>query len=747
MRRLLHTFLFSLFLVLNLFAEEDGVYSYKFNIDTIIVGEAIGDGRIFPNYEKTFLSINHFRKDKKAISNAIFYDEKFRIIHKIYLKNNLVKFAGIPKIFDFDNDGFEEVIFAIKENDTLSLKYFNPSGNSKSLIKLFEIPIIQKPRLGSLNIKLISVQLDSDKQFELLVTLFQHRGISGMWAFDFETMKILWKKPTAEYLTSSEPIYFFDQNKSPYLIYSTLAYSIRKYFSNGKYFLKNITDNTFLTYDQDYNPILNAFPDTSALDYTCASISYIRRIDLKGNLIWERKIGNNYTISEITKIVKNGDEKILLAIYNQSTKTNIINAFEIIDPLTGNIESRIELRNRLKYYLIDKDKIYASKFLGQFSVYDFNFNLINEMKFPYIYNPQAIINYDVNRNFLLCSKGKAEYQQYVLFDETLEIEGKTDIRGSVVNFKKAGLFSIYSSITETSQITSILRLPWYDRISPTLLRNLTISFLSIVVVTMILWIITLRVSSKKIKLQKVEIEETHLELKETTSKLIRSEKLAVYGTIASGIAHEINSPLGAIINSAQRIKNNPSSDLEKNINLIEKAGKRSKAIIEKLLVNTRKKSDDKINLVEALNDWKELSQRQFDNLGISFNSDIKCNCLLAISSTELNQIFTNLFFNARDAITENNSVTKEISISSQIKDNFCSVLIQDTGPGFSSEKLKSPFEAFETTKEKGKGTGLGLWVVKSILDSVNGSIQIRNYEKGAEIEILIPHFEKTKHKL
>jgi len=272
--------------------------------------------------------------------------------------------------------------------------------------------------------------------------------------------------------------------------------------------------------------------------------------------------------------------------------------------------------------------------------------------------------------------------------------------------------------------------------------NLTISFLSIVLVTMLLWIITLRVSSKKIRLQKKEIEETHAELKETTSRLIRSEKLAVYGTIASGIAHEINSPLGAIINSAQRIKNNPSADLEKNITLIEKAGKRSKAIIEKLLVTTRSNKDEKTNLVDVLNDWRELSQKQFDNLGISIISTISCDNLLSISSTELNQIITNLLFNARDSITDNNSKIKEISISSQKEENYCYILIQDTGPGFSAAKLENPFEAFVTTKEKGKGTGLGLWVVKNILDNINGSIEIRNYENGAEIEIIIPIFEK-----
>jgi signal transduction histidine kinase len=84
------------------------------------------------------------------------------------------------------------------------------------------------------------------------------------------------------------------------------------------------------------------------------------------------------------------------------------------------------------------------------------------------------------------------------------------------------------------------------------------------------------------------------------------------------------------------------------------------------------------------------------------------------------------------------SSVKKVFISVQKLKEECIIKIKDTGPGFSESKIKNPFAAFETTKEIGKGTGLGLWVVKNILDKTDGKIEINNYENGAEITISIP---------
>jgi C4-dicarboxylate-specific signal transduction histidine kinase len=92
---------------------------------------------------------------------------------------------------------------------------------------------------------------------------------------------------------------------------------------------------------------------------------------------------------------------------------------------------------------------------------------------------------------------------------------------------------------------------------------------------------------------------------------------------------------------------------------------------------------------------------------------------------------------------ERNFHTKTIRISSEKKENKCIITVQDTGTGFSPTKLKNPFEAFKTSKGQGLGTGLGLWVVKNIIDQIGGDISISNWEMGAEVKIIIPLFLET----
>jgi len=145
----------------------------------------------------------------------------------------------------------------------------------------------------------------------------------------------------------------------------------------------------------------------------------------------------------------------------------------------------------------------------------------------------------------------------------------------------------------------------------------------------------------------------------------------------------------------------------------------------------------------VLNEWKDLSIKQFENLGITLITEINGNPDLAISSTELNQILTNLLFNARDSIMDKGTEKKSVLIKTSVLESVYSIVVQDTGLGFSKSKLEKPFEAFVSTKEKGKGTGLGLWVIKNIIDNINGEIKVGNYEMGAVIEIKIPlYFEK-----
>ena len=113
--------------------------------------------------------------------------------------------------------------------------------------------------------------------------------------------------------------------------------------------------------------------------------------------------------------------------------------------------------------------------------------------------------------------------------------------------------------------------------------------------------------------------------------------------------------------------------------------------------------------------------------------------IIAGDQAQLQQVFLNLISNAIDAIGSNGA----IEVDSRRRDDVIVVNIRDDGPGLSEEKMRKIFDPFYTTKESGKGTGLGLWVSHSIISKMGGNIQVKNNpDKGAvftvEIPIVIP---------
>jgi two-component system NtrC family sensor kinase len=113
--------------------------------------------------------------------------------------------------------------------------------------------------------------------------------------------------------------------------------------------------------------------------------------------------------------------------------------------------------------------------------------------------------------------------------------------------------------------------------------------------------------------------------------------------------------------------------------------------------------------------------------------------IIASDQGQLQQIFLNLLTNAIDAIGSGGT----IEAASRYSDDKIVVTIKDDGPGLSDEMLRKIFDPFVTTKDPGKGTGLGLWVSHNIISKMGGSIQVKNRpDKGAvstvEIPVVIP---------
>ena len=240
-------------------------------------------------------------------------------------------------------------------------------------------------------------------------------------------------------------------------------------------------------------------------------------------------------------------------------------------------------------------------------------------------------------------------------------------------------------------------------------------------------------------------------LEEANKKLIQSEKMAAFGQLGAGIAHEVKNPLAGILGYAQLAKKKIPEDHEvhKNLAIIEKETKRCKEIIENLLKFARheKAEFQNININEIASDALVLVEHQLTLHKVKIHQSIS-NDVYTISgnANQLQQVLMNLMINAQHAMEPDGG---ELFISTKVSnDNIAEVHIRDTGHGIPEDVKKRIFEPFFTTKPAGKGTGLGLSVTYGIIQDHKGDIIVESEQnKGTEFVICIPLVEKVKKTL
>ncbi|MFO7657970.1 MAG: YfiR/HmsC family protein [Bacteroidales bacterium] len=259
---------------------------------------------------------------------------------------------------------------------------------------------------------------------------------------------------------------------------------------------------------------------------------------------------------------------------------------------------------------------------------------------------------------------------------------------------------------------------------------------------------------------KTELEQTIKKLKETQAQLVQSEKMVSLGMITAGIAHEINNPINFInsgnellpdiINSIKKkvdINDPETKETLGNLNLvyssINKGVERTIQIISSL--NNYVRSDNNVfsshNIIESLNDAiLILNNRHKDRIQIHEN--IGQIPLVECIPGKIYQVFINLLSNAIDAINDKGDIY--ISINKIDSKPEVEILITDTGGGIKEEHLPFVFDPFFSTKEVGKGTGLGLYIVYGIVKQHNGNIEVEpGNGKGAKFIINLPVFHST----
>ncbi len=221
-----------------------------------------------------------------------------------------------------------------------------------------------------------------------------------------------------------------------------------------------------------------------------------------------------------------------------------------------------------------------------------------------------------------------------------------------------------------------------------------------------------------------------------------AEKLAGIGRLAAGIAHQVNTPLGAILLTTQMLMEEREEDKElyDELKLIETKVKYIKEVIKKLMEYTHApaRSDAKIiDLKEVLYNIMELFEKRIKHLGIEKKIDIKNDNLTIIGDkNQLEQVFFNIISNAIDAIEEGGG-RLDIKMWSTSERIICE--IKDTGTGIPKDMIDKIFEPFFTTKGVGRGTGLGLSVCYGIMKSIGGKIEVESEKgKGSLFRLIFP---------
>src|SRR5438876_1949363 len=212
-------------------------------------------------------------------------------------------------------------------------------------------------------------------------------------------------------------------------------------------------------------------------------------------------------------------------------------------------------------------------------------------------------------------------------------------------------------------------------------------------------------------------------------QLIQNEKLTSIGLLAAGVAHEVNTPLAVISSYSQMLRKEISSE-DPRYNLLEKITKqtfRASEIVNNLLHFSRTNATEfaEVDIHQVITDTLSLLEHQFKSARIRVERELKAGDPVTFgNSGKLQQVFLNLFVNARDAMAEGG----ELRVRTETVDSKIEVFVQDSGAGITRENIKKIYDPFFTTKAVGKGTGLGLSVSYGILQEHGGNISVESKE-------------------
>jgi len=234
---------------------------------------------------------------------------------------------------------------------------------------------------------------------------------------------------------------------------------------------------------------------------------------------------------------------------------------------------------------------------------------------------------------------------------------------------------------------------------------------------------------------------------ELERRLVQADKLSSIGLLAAGVAHEVNTPLAVISTYAQMLQRQVPGDDQK-ARLLDKISKqtfRASEIVNSLLNFSRTSPTAfvEVNLNRVIQESALLIEHQLEKAGVRLELDLEEQIpSIKGNSGKLQQVFLNLFLNARDAMEGGGTLT----VRSRTQGDAIAVEVLDTGHGISPENISRIFDPFFTTKGARKGTGLGLSVTYGIVREHMGVIDVHSEPgEGTRFHLEFPLARKAVH--
>jgi two-component system NtrC family sensor kinase len=222
--------------------------------------------------------------------------------------------------------------------------------------------------------------------------------------------------------------------------------------------------------------------------------------------------------------------------------------------------------------------------------------------------------------------------------------------------------------------------------------------------------------------------------KKIEKQIFESSKMAELGTIGSSIAHDINNPLGGMLNFLQLIKNDLATDnpIREDILQMEQAGLRCKEIVETLLKFSRKQdlgNTERVRLIEVVEHSLKILELQTRSVGINvqFNppsQDVAVRGNFNLLSQVLSHVLQNAFEAVSEKLTESPGYKGVIHVQIENSESGPYLQIIDNGVGITPELHNKIFNPMFSTKRKNENKGLGLTLAYQIIDEMGGSLEI-----------------------